>query len=311
MHPALVIPEIVLLILHSGLEFSDVVNAALVCRTWSEWALEVRWRAFKIPIRAVIQVLAPVESIPYGMYAFQGEIAQVQWRRFVETSKKITSIVVDCKLVPTIQGKFLFAEKTHGGAPFPNLRRLEILPHLTNWSTVSLFAVPSVKEVRMEAKFPNAGALVAMVDKYLPFSKLSLESLDICLPDQSDWLPDIRRYPSLAQLTCHISEIRPKTWKIIGNSPNLTHLSIREEETSVRDDGEWDGVSVKLPALRKLVFANETKSSESAILHSVMADLEILQFDLPRGPSKSHQTILAHLAISSPRVRLERVYSVL
>lgn len=67
MYTALAVPEIFLLIFRSGLEVKDLVNAALVCRAWSEWALEVRWKDFKIPIRAAIQVLAPVESVPYGM----------------------------------------------------------------------------------------------------------------------------------------------------------------------------------------------------------------------------------------------------
>lgn len=234
----------------------------------------------------------------------------MQWRRFVETSNKISNLVVDCKLVPTILGKLLFAEKTFGGTPFTNLRRLEIVGSLTNWATASLFTVPSVKEVRLETTFQTR-AVLAMVDTYLPSSKLRLESLDICLPDQPGWLPDISLYPDLAQLTCHISEIRPKSWMAIGNSRSLTSLSIREARSSGRDEREWDGVSVSFPALRKLVFAKGTKSVENAILHSVMADLETLQFDQPPEPSISHARILAHLAASSRRVKLERVYPTL
>lgn len=217
--------------------------------------------------------------------------------------------MVDCKLVPTIHGDLLFAEKAFGGKPFANLRRLEILGDLTNWTTASLFAVPSVKEVRLEATISNARAVVNMVDRYMPFSELRFESLDVCLPGQLDWLPDISRYPSLKQLTCHISGIRAKTWKTLGNGLNLSQLSIHEDQIPPRSsDQEWDGVSVKLPALRKLAFAAETKAATNAILHTVMENLETLQFELTPKADKSHQSILAHLSASSPRLRLGGVY---
>ncbi|KAG8975731.1 hypothetical protein FRC05_005249 [Tulasnella sp. 425] len=292
-------------------EVKDLVNAALVCRAWSEWALEVRWKDFKVPVRAAIQVLAPVESVPYGMYNFQGKlnVVRVQWRRFVEISNKITSIVVDCKLVPTIHGDLLFAEKAFGGKPFANLRRLEILADLTSWTTASLFAVPSVKEVRLEATLSNARALMNMVDVYMPRSELSLESLDVCLPGQRDWLPDISRYPRLKQLTCHISQVRAKTWKTLGNGLNLNQLSIHEDQVpNQSSDQEWDGVSVKLPTLQKLAFAAETKAARNAILHSVMENLETLQFELTPQADRMHQSILAHLSASSPRLRLGGAY---
>ncbi|KAG8976358.1 hypothetical protein FRB90_009216, partial [Tulasnella sp. 427] len=232
-------------------------------------------------------------------YQIQGEISRVQWRRFVEISNRIVTLVVDCKLAPAMHGKLLIAEKTFGGTPFAKLRNLEVRGETTNWSTTSLFVVPSVKDMKIEADPRDEDPTKEMLDIYMiPFT-LKLESLDVTLRD-SEWLPHVGQFPNLQKLTCCIERINPTTWKNLGDRLNLTQLSVTEADPPSSADDEWNGIEVVFPALKELKLVASTRAITGAILHSVMPRLETLRLESDSKESPNRQTIVGHLSSWSP-----------
>ncbi|KAG9013116.1 hypothetical protein FRB90_006225 [Tulasnella sp. 427] len=308
MDRVLSLPEIVLLIFRSGLSFENFFHVAPVCRLWNDCASEVRWKEFAVPIRAILQVLAPVESGRFDMYGIQGEISRVQWRRFVEISNRILTLKVNCKLVATMQGKLLIAEKIYGGVPFARLHSLEVLGSSTNWSTTSVFIVPSIKCMKVETELHNENSTVTMLDKYMtPFGS-KLELLDVSLRGNS-WMPGVPQYRNLQQLTCCVSWIQPTKWRGLGDNLNLIQLSVTEDTASPPVQ-KWDEVTpwVEFPALKWLKFAAQTGNITSAILHSFMPCLENLLFGTPPEPSQAQQKVIEHLSGQSPLLDLKSIY---
>ncbi|KAG8917104.1 hypothetical protein FRC00_014033, partial [Tulasnella sp. 408] len=62
MHPVLSTPEL-LLDIFQWVPIDQLLPVALVNQTWSEWALDLKWRTAWVPLEALVSILGALGTI--------------------------------------------------------------------------------------------------------------------------------------------------------------------------------------------------------------------------------------------------------
>ncbi|KAG9026346.1 hypothetical protein FS837_004644, partial [Tulasnella sp. UAMH 9824] len=126
-------PEILVSIFKYSQYHKDLLNFALVCRSWTDWAIDVGWRTCEAPLSKVLAVLdLRNERDPI----FDDD---ADWTKFVVISNKVTRVKCDFRLKPSEVANFDKRRKENdGGAPFQNVLELIVNMNFSDFRTASI-----------------------------------------------------------------------------------------------------------------------------------------------------------------------------
>lgn len=67
MHPVLSTPEL-LLAIFEWIPVDQLLAIALVNQTWSEWALDLKWKTAWVPFKALVSILGTLQPIRFNKH---------------------------------------------------------------------------------------------------------------------------------------------------------------------------------------------------------------------------------------------------
>ncbi|KAG8992912.1 hypothetical protein FRB94_011187 [Tulasnella sp. JGI-2019a] len=100
-HRALAVPELLLSILELSTG-NDLNTFALVCSSWKDLALDIKWRTFTVRLTVLLKMLAPFRDEELDRFRDPKDrelkISDNDWSSFQHYSQRVTRIKVDTAL---------------------------------------------------------------------------------------------------------------------------------------------------------------------------------------------------------------------
>ncbi|KIO31924.1 hypothetical protein M407DRAFT_19181, partial [Tulasnella calospora MUT 4182] len=138
-------PEILMSIFEWSQCHKDFLNFALVCRSWTEWAIDAGWRMCDVPLSEILAILDLAKEPRFDVNEY------ADWTKFVPISNKVTKVKCNFAL-PTGEAINLYKRRRQhaGDALFQNIWELIVNTGFTDFLTTSIVCSPSSpKSIRM------------------------------------------------------------------------------------------------------------------------------------------------------------------
>ncbi|KAG8955384.1 hypothetical protein FRC04_008735 [Tulasnella sp. 424] len=305
MASALTIPELMAIVFEHSNSPKDLLNFAFVCRQWTEWALDVRWRIGEVPLSDVLKILHITENSDVPSW----NVDDATWNKFISVSNKVTSLKPNLILLPAAVAYFNDCQGQHlDDVPFRNVRKLIIQMRDTDFRTVSTVCSGApIKSILMRRTMElpgrrnldwQAGSLAQ------PWPEVEEISVDYPFTRS---LPKVSPFTQLRVLYCHTSSTHHGWWRDLPNCSNLVEIWFRETQGfAVGYETAWleDQVSV-FPKLEKFHYTGDAGVSGEVLAMIARSSFPSLrQLSLSPCPRPNRlERITPHLRQNSPYLR--------
>ncbi|KAH8091795.1 hypothetical protein BXZ70DRAFT_469086 [Cristinia sonorae] len=244
-HKVVQIPEIVELIL-SFLDKSSNVQNALVCKQWSDIALNLLWRDLP-DVCPLFELLCPMKlGYNYSEYKhiFTRRLGSQDWDRFARYARRVRSLTKSKHT--DASGRTSAHFKTPSASAFDEVARSRpssshLLPHL------------------------RALAWLAESDTEMRYSIMFMHERIV---DFTVQLHDSRDYP----VAMYLKEVALRM-------PNITHIDLRYGDTTDIEESDVVELLRDLPKLKRVIFPLYSLTSKVISQLSQHPDLGVVQFE--------------------------------
>ncbi|KIO31923.1 hypothetical protein M407DRAFT_19180 [Tulasnella calospora MUT 4182] len=303
-------PEILMSIFEWGQCHKDLLSFALVCRSWTEWAIDARWRVCEVPLLEILTILDLTKRSNPDVDD------DADWTKFVAISNKVTK--VKCNFILPTEAAINFYErcKQHDDdALFQNVWELIVYMDFTDYQTTSIVCSPGApKSIRMYV----LGVIARDTADYSWLCQaIPRLSLAACAPSVESILvayvfardgPSLSRFAQLRVLECHLSSITLTWWEDLATCPKLTDLRLRyavdvEEQRGWQAPRSWPGANVVVFPM--LEIFHHTIKSKRVVPFVVKSSFPVLRHLVlyPCPDPEQVECITAHLRNCSPLLR--------
>ncbi|KAG8975730.1 hypothetical protein FRC05_005248 [Tulasnella sp. 425] len=308
MHPILKIPDILCLVFRYDPNPRDLLSASLVGRLWGEWASDILWRTFPVPLSVLLQTLAPLK-LTHGvrMHGIPktfdiGVINEATWQQFVTLSKRVREIRIDFDVTEASLERFSLAKETYQGAPFTKLHTIDAEKRSRQFYSLDLVAVPSLCKVFLLSNmFQDLNT--AFLNVSLPAVAPNITVLGVSAVVQ-DAL-NLSLYTALRTLELGGCVLEFNVWESLSSCHHLTYVVLscfNDYDQTPRWEPTKSAKLVHFSALRDLRLEDTHGRIMWKVLTSDMPMLESIVWNegsKPGNPTVLSQTV-EHLRRHSP-----------
>ncbi|KAG9005901.1 hypothetical protein FRB90_010159 [Tulasnella sp. 427] len=316
-HRALMVPELLCLILESGLSGRDLFHCSLVCRIWGTWATDVMWRTCRVSLGTVLQVLdnsvtttrpasKSAQAIPYVEI---GNIQEKGWHRFVTLSNRISRIIIDCGIDQASFNRITLAGQTFEGQPFQNVKTLEMWHNDGRHEAVVLVTGPALTAASLACPRLQHDSIEWLCNT-MPTIAPNINHLEIL--DMSSRM-DVSRFTALQSIQIY-QDFTPAFWESLSTLQDLNKIVLNHcSEIQGKNDwsSSWTSEYVEFPSLRTLkVRDGYLRVTYNLVMHSRMPLLESFHWGSWRWlPYEADaKTMVEHLKTWSPKVDVDELF---
>ncbi|KAG8983292.1 hypothetical protein FRB94_007905 [Tulasnella sp. JGI-2019a] len=233
----------------------DIDTAGLVCKSWRERALNVKWG--KVDVLRGLRMLGPMRALdgPDGTkeWTFDRPLRTDDWSRFNSIASRVKVLIVpqDNKLSDSLLAAIFKGRRTPSLALFPNIVTARLRPMRPDGITGFLALVPSTLN-KLEIAFPRGSLADGEAEDIVAL-------LDLIPP----------RFPALSHLIFSGLRGRPDLTNplttMIHGLPNLRVISMYHQKLS-------SAIDSALSTLQNLELVNAGDVETQAKLHWVRSD---------------------------------------
>ncbi|KAG8984651.1 hypothetical protein FRB93_006381 [Tulasnella sp. JGI-2019a] len=310
-HRALAVPELLVSIFRLSTE-NDLNSLALVCSSWKDLALDIKWRTLTVPLTVLFKMLAPFCDEELNEFCEPDddelEISDDDWSAFQHYAQKVTRIKVDTPFyhesVIIIQRRLAITNQEI----CPNLVVLELEDVEEGFDLDGTLAILAGARLRTVSVAGNTTTDEETIHRLKMLASLSARITNIVVSLQADDFtatPDYTIFQALRQLRIKGTVWR-KGWEVISDCPLLTMLEIEEEDWMekfmIGEDQGGDGRTEFFFPNLELLSVKSPSWSEIDAVHfittSAMPKLQSLKFTIHQ--QAVYVQLLQHLRKTSP-----------
>ncbi|KIO22411.1 hypothetical protein M407DRAFT_28058 [Tulasnella calospora MUT 4182] len=158
MHPVLSTPEL-LLDIFQWVPVDQMLAVALVNQTWSEWALDLKWRTAWVPLKALVSILGSLDTITLNKHLLYtlGPVIPSALARFYHRSRAVTRLTFQNRfgLEPSSLERIEELSRRQGPIFSDRLAQVYILLEEHTKDTAHLLLAPSLRDVEIRFGWPR------------------------------------------------------------------------------------------------------------------------------------------------------------
>ncbi|KAG8919833.1 hypothetical protein FRC01_001073 [Tulasnella sp. 417] len=305
----------------------DLLSFALVCRGWTEWALDMRWRRCDVPISAIVHPLLSMvgesssitpslAGIELRVIIFASQeptwrlsLTDEEWAAFMALSTKVTSVTCDSRLPSGLSTLLEIRLKTLGPSdekPFQRVRKFTaFLSQTDRWIAFLVRDLAALSSYKLCGERPPNDPFAILSEVVEKTSTIT--NLEIDLPHLW-YIPDLGSISQLQRLSCRRLDIPLDWWNNLSQCKKLSDLRL---EGTLRRGSEVNYLEEELasevatfPALRRLLLDAREWNVTVLILNSRFPILEYLSFGSCSLSAGEMEQVRMHLSDCSPHLRL-------
>ncbi|KAG8992909.1 hypothetical protein FRB94_011184 [Tulasnella sp. JGI-2019a] len=291
-HRALAVPGLLISIFGSSTG-RDLNNLALVCSSWKELALDIKWRTSTVPLTVFLKRMAEfyrqeLNTFRRNIYKDGAlELSDEDWSNIQRYAQKVTRIRVDLNLSLRSVAMIRRKTATTNQKLCPNLIYLEYedlgLDSVEEgWDVDGTLAILAGPQLRILSVTGNKHVDADTIHRLEIVAGISPHITAIVVTPQVDDFPDYTIFKALRQLRV-TGAVWWREWEVISNCPLLEILEIEYWRggsmiSEQKEDGRTEFFFPKLEFLSvKRTRWNETEAVQ-LISGSSMPKLQSLKF---------------------------------
>ncbi|KAG9033448.1 hypothetical protein FRB95_014814 [Tulasnella sp. JGI-2019a] len=312
-HRALAVPELFISIFGSSTG-KDLNNLALVCSSWKELALDIKWRTSTVPLTIFLSRMAQFYCEDLNTFCeplSEDEVLDISdedWSNFQHYAQKVTRIRVDLALLFESVAMIKRKTATTNQKLCPNLVYLEFenldIEDVDESDdvdgTITILAGPELRTLSVTGDRDVDEEMIRRLDL---ITGISPHITTIVGTPQPDYFPEYTIFKALRQLRIQ-GYAWGRVWKIISDCLLLEMLEIEDwkgfsmDGEEQREDGQTDFFFPKLELLSvKTIRWNEADPAQ-LISASSMPRLQSLKLTVQR--QTAYVQLLQQLRKTSP-----------
>ncbi|KAG9046912.1 hypothetical protein FS837_003417 [Tulasnella sp. UAMH 9824] len=304
MHPVLSTPEL-LLDIFQWVPVDQLLPVALVNHTWSEWALDLKWRTAWVPLKALVSILGALDTIRLNKHLLYtlGPITPDAAARFDQRSRAVTRLTFQNRfgLEPSSLERVQELLRQQGPLFLDRLTHVYILLEEHTKDTAHLLLAPSLRDVEIRFGWPRPPPTTAIS---FTNSLISVAAQHLCS------ITTVVEWPKDADLAnSDGSDVASPLWETLTAAPSLRHLYLLGYPINGPLPAKWflPSHTFSSTSLESITLVGIGRNIPTSLALSIAATRmpNLLRFETPETCVRTQDAILLLRHLKSTSLQLE------